>query len=290
MMLLNSVLVATDFGETSTAALAYGRNLARASGGKLHVLHIAEQVTATAASAFYFEDPVELQKAVEHSAATRLNALVTADDRARLGATPVVQISQDVARAIVDYAKAAHVDVIVVGTHGRGPVSHFVMGSVAEKVRTAPCPVLVVRPNEHEFIVPDPVGVHTRIRRLGVATFVMLLLGGVSAASAQTARTGPMMREKLLHTQRVLEALATSNHDLLDRESAALSRIAESPRWAELKTRELRPSADNFLKAVADLAAASKLRDLDAAAASYTALVTTCYQCHRQLKGMRIAK
>jgi hypothetical protein len=38
------------------------------------------------------------------------------------------------------------------------------MGSVAEHVaRHAPCPVLVVRPNEHEFIVPDPVGVHARI-------------------------------------------------------------------------------------------------------------------------------
>ena len=37
-------------------------------------------------------------------------------------------------------------DVIVVGTHGRGTVAHFFMGSVAERVvRTAPCPVLTVR-------------------------------------------------------------------------------------------------------------------------------------------------
>ena len=55
-------------------------------------------------------------------------------------------------------------DVIVVGTHGRGAIGHFFLGSVAEQVaRTAPCPVLVVRPNEHEFIVPDPVGVDARI-------------------------------------------------------------------------------------------------------------------------------
>ena len=123
--------------------------------------------------------------------------------------------------------------------------------------------------------------------RLSVLTIVMLLLAG--AAPAQTARTGPMMREKLVHAQRVLEALAVSNYEMLARESAELSRIAESPRWAELKTRELRPSTDSFLKAVADLSAASKRRDLDAAAASYSALVTTCYQCHKQLKNMRIA-
>jgi len=42
------------------------------------------------------------------------------------------------------------------GTHGRGLVSHFLLGSVAEKVvRTAPCPVLTVRPSEHDFIQPD---------------------------------------------------------------------------------------------------------------------------------------
>lgn len=164
MILLNSVLVATDFGDTSAAALDYGRNLARAFGGTLHVLHVAEQVTATAAAEFYLEDLGALQKAVDDAAAKQLAALLTADDRALLGARPVVRASSDVAHAIVDYAKAAHVDVIVVGTHGRGPVSRFMMGSVAEKVvRTAPCPVLVVRPNEHEFIVPDPVGVHTRI-------------------------------------------------------------------------------------------------------------------------------
>jgi nucleotide-binding universal stress UspA family protein len=164
MILLNSVLVATDFGETSASALAYGRNLARAFGGKLHVLHIAEQVTATAAAEFYLQDRVELQRAVEEAAVLRLKALVTTSDLATLGAQPVVRVSADPARAIVEYAKAAHVDLIVVGTHGRGAVSRLMMGSVAEKVvRTAPCPVLVVRPNEHEFILPDPVGVHARI-------------------------------------------------------------------------------------------------------------------------------
>ena len=124
--------------------------------------------------------------------------------------------------------------------------------------------------------------------RLSVLTIVMLLLAG--AAPAQTARTGPMMREKLVHAQRVLEALTTSDYGMLDRESAALSRIAESPRWAELKTRELRGYTDSFLKAVADLAAASKRRDLDSAAAHYSTLVTTCYQCHQHIKSTRIAR
>jgi nucleotide-binding universal stress UspA family protein len=164
MTLPHSVLVATDFGETSASALAYGRNLARAFGGTLYVLHVAEKVTATAAAEFYLQDRDELQKAVEEAAALRLMALLTTEDFKTLGAQPEVRIASDTARAIVEHAKATHVDLIVVGTHGRGGVTRLMMGSVAEKVmRTAPCPVLVVRPHEHEFIAPDPVGAQARI-------------------------------------------------------------------------------------------------------------------------------
>lgn len=86
------------------------------------------------------------------------------EDRDRLRAEPAVRVSTSVAGTIIEFAKQTHVDIIVVGTHGRGPVGHFLMGSVAEHVvRNAPCPVLVVRPNEHEFIVPDPVSTATRI-------------------------------------------------------------------------------------------------------------------------------
>ena len=48
------------------------------------------------------------------------------------------------------------IDIILMGTHGRGMMAHLLMGSVAEKVvRIAPCPVLTVRHPEHEFIQPD---------------------------------------------------------------------------------------------------------------------------------------
>jgi hypothetical protein len=41
----------------------------------------------------------------------------------------------------------------VLGTHGRGPLAHMLLGSVAERVvRTAPCPVLTVRHPQREFI------------------------------------------------------------------------------------------------------------------------------------------
>ena len=46
-------------------------------------------------------------------------------------------------------------DLIVIGTHGRSGLAHMLLGSVAEKVvRKANCPVLTVRPEDHEFEMP----------------------------------------------------------------------------------------------------------------------------------------
>src|SRR6185295_13967182 len=54
---------------------------------------------------------------------------------------------------IVTAAKELDVDMIIISTHGTRGLTHFFMGSTAERVvQHAPCPVLVVREREHEFI------------------------------------------------------------------------------------------------------------------------------------------
>jgi nucleotide-binding universal stress UspA family protein len=56
---------------------------------------------------------------------------------------------------ILGYAKDRHVDLIVIGTHGRSGLRHVLLGSVAERVvRKAPCPVLTIRHPEHDFVMP----------------------------------------------------------------------------------------------------------------------------------------
>jgi nucleotide-binding universal stress UspA family protein len=148
MIPLNNVLVAFDFGESSQKALAYARNLTRALGGHLHVLHVAD-VIATTAAQFYPDAAGNPEVRTASVALQHLRAFLSDVD-----GTPAVRISGSPAHAIVEYAKSVHADMIVMGTHGRDGVSRLLMGSVAEHVvRHAPCPVLVVRRSEHEFIV-----------------------------------------------------------------------------------------------------------------------------------------
>ena len=160
MIVLKNVLVATDFGEPAEVALVYGRALASTFGATLHVLHVVPVLGANVDS--WTGTVPELggfQADLEEHARRQLETWLSVDDRQLLHAKTVVLASMRTAQTIVDYAKDNQADLIIVGTHGRGPFAHFMIGSVAERVvRSAPCPVLTVRHPEHEFVCPDPVG------------------------------------------------------------------------------------------------------------------------------------
>lgn len=156
MIALKNILVATDFSEAADAALVYGRALSRTFGGTLHVLHVADDVYVRLGGDPYMAVLPELQHDVEEAARKKLGELLTDNDPSPLPTKPVVVTASSTAQAIVEYARQAEIDLVVVGTHGRGAVAHLLMGSVAERVvRTAPCPVLTVRQRERDFVTPD---------------------------------------------------------------------------------------------------------------------------------------
>lgn len=156
MIKITNVLVATDFSDTSASALNYGREFARTFGATLHVLHVVENALMWAGPEAAGIDFVQLQADLEADARKTLSRIVTDEDRAQLKAVTTVRTGSSPAFEIAGYAKAERIDIILIGTHGRGMMGHLLMGNVAEKlVRIAPCPVLTVHHPEHEFIHPD---------------------------------------------------------------------------------------------------------------------------------------
>jgi hypothetical protein len=120
------------------------------------------------------------------------------------------------------------------------------------------------------------------------AIFLVFVMSG-SAALGQTVATKRVMREKLAHANKILEAIMTSDYVALEHHSAELGRATQSPGWFVLRSPEYATHSAAFVRANDDLVDAAKRRDLDAAAQRYVALTLTCFDCHRYVKNSRIA-
>lgn len=166
MIALKNILVPTDFGDPSRQALEYGRHFARQFGARLHVLHTVENVMIPGGAEVPVAAVQQVEQGLESVAERQMREAVTDDDRATMQVVTVVRSARAAAIDIIDYARENQIDLIVMGTHGRGVLHHLLMGSVAERVvRTSPCPVLTVHARERDFLAPDPIAAAVPERR-----------------------------------------------------------------------------------------------------------------------------
>jgi nucleotide-binding universal stress UspA family protein len=152
---IKRILVPTDFSEPSEDALAYAKGLADAFGASVHLMHVLEDLAAHAwTTEVYVAALPGVHEEMERHARERLEQLLSAADRAKYRAEIVLRVGSPFVE-IVRYAREEQVDLIVLGTHGRGAIAHMLLGSVAERVvRKAPCAVLTVRHEAHKFVMP----------------------------------------------------------------------------------------------------------------------------------------
>jgi type II secretory ATPase GspE/PulE/Tfp pilus assembly ATPase PilB-like protein/nucleotide-binding universal stress UspA family protein len=129
------ILVATDFGDASTAAVTHASRVAMESGGRLHLLHVLPPKDRT---------PGELADDRRHCL-ERLAGMISADVELALKTVKEVIVGRP-SEVIVAYARDSGNDLVVVGTHGRSGLKRMALGSVADRVlRDAPCQVVVIR-------------------------------------------------------------------------------------------------------------------------------------------------
>ena len=145
---LKKILCPTDFSESSRKAFHYAVSLARQFNAEILLLHVFEplppQVGILEGA---FMDTTSNEDAVHqlNEWRRRVSPAVDAKTETR-GGTPAY-------KQIVAAAKEFGADLIVIGNHGRNALGRALMGNTAEKVvRFAPCPALVIRQQEHDFI------------------------------------------------------------------------------------------------------------------------------------------
>ncbi|MBL8849607.1 MAG: universal stress protein [Planctomycetaceae bacterium] len=155
MIQIPSILVPIDFSPYGDQALKYGCALAGKFGSQVHLLHVVDDYYPFVPEASVFIDQRDDYLAGLRTGAEReLVKMPPADWRPADKVTRTIVVGTPFVE-IVRYAKEHDIGLIVIGSHGRGGLSHVLMGSVAERVvRKAPCPVLTVRPGQHEFVLP----------------------------------------------------------------------------------------------------------------------------------------
>jgi nucleotide-binding universal stress UspA family protein len=136
---IRRILLATDLSPASDGAAVQALDLARDLGADLLVMSAIDRGAATNDRVTTRLDRLRVEREL---AAQDLVARGKAQ-----GVTAGFLIWEgSPGEAIVDVATSEQVDLVVVGSHGRGAVGRFFIGSVSEHVvRHAPCPVLVVR-------------------------------------------------------------------------------------------------------------------------------------------------
>ncbi len=148
---LKKILVPVDLSPLSKKAFKYALRLAQQFGTELTLLHVLEPIAAATFDGGAFA-PVDIDE-VSPNAKKELGKLINLAQNADVQKTRSLFCRGIASHEIVEEAKALDVDLIVMATHGYTGWKHFCIGSTAERVvRAAPCPVLVVRDKEHEFV------------------------------------------------------------------------------------------------------------------------------------------
>lgn len=148
---IKKILAPTDFSPASEKALKYALRFAHDFGSELTLLHVLEPAVSPACGGL--PTVPAFSEAETWDAEESLRTLVKSVRGAGVARVRSTIRTGAPTHEIVEAAKELDVDLIVIATRGYTGWKHFAIGSTAARVaRAAPCPVLVVREKEHDFL------------------------------------------------------------------------------------------------------------------------------------------
>ncbi|MBI3004102.1 MAG: universal stress protein [Ignavibacteriales bacterium] len=149
---LSRILVPIDFSEFSKNALKYAIPFARQFEASVDLLYVVEPAIYPADFSFGQVGFPNVEEELRKRGTEELETLMKKEIGRRLPARFSVRTGKPFYE-INQYATEEDIDLIIIATHGHSGMEHILFGSTAEKVvRKAPCPVLVVRSGEKEFV------------------------------------------------------------------------------------------------------------------------------------------
>lgn len=151
---VQTILVPVDFSACSGRALTYAIAFARQFKASITLMHVVE-LNYMGTGLGEIEVPL-LENELRENASRQLDRLLETVVREGVTAEAQIRLGRPW-HEMTEAARTMGADLVIMGTHGYTGLKHVLMGSTAERVvRHAPCPVLIVREREHEFLQPQP--------------------------------------------------------------------------------------------------------------------------------------
>jgi nucleotide-binding universal stress UspA family protein len=169
-MSFRNILFPTDFTSHARSALKYAAAFAREAGGRVVLLSV--QSARVPANLMTMPERVLHDPDSEWLLQLRreVSELLRDPLFEGLEIEPVIvegEPAEEIAKAVRDY----RIDLVTVVTHGRGGLARALFGSTAEEIiAEAPCPVLTIRPPQHDFVEHRDHATDIRLNRILLAT------------------------------------------------------------------------------------------------------------------------
>jgi Universal stress protein UspA and related nucleotide-binding proteins len=149
---LQRILVPIDFSDHSKNALKYAISFAQQFKASIDLIYVVEPTVYPADFSFGQIGFPNVEEELQVHGNEELGNLIKKEIGGKVVSRKVVRTGKPFYE-INQYAQERDIDLIIIATHGHSGMEHILFGSTAEKVvRKAPCPVLVVRTGEHEFV------------------------------------------------------------------------------------------------------------------------------------------
>jgi universal stress protein A len=147
------ILVPVDFSDCSHKAFHYAIHFARQFNAELMLLHVIVDVPPP--PQMLILESEKLTAEYREQAAKQL-AEWRKEVAPGISVKAVTRNGTAAHQEIVEAARESNSDLIIIGNHGRTGLSRLMTGGTTERVvRHAPCPVLVIREREHDFVAED---------------------------------------------------------------------------------------------------------------------------------------
>lgn len=99
-----------------------------------------------------------------------------------------------------------------------------------------------------------------------------------------------LMKQKLQHSQRILEAIAINDFDGLAKHAEELVLLSKEAEWKVVKTPRYETYSNDFRRNAEALIQSAKEKNTDAAALAYVDLTLNCVKCHKHVREVRMTR